>query len=163
MTAPTIDDIGHAPDSDSPEPETPAEGPERPCDLCAESGTTDALPVHGECIIRREFGGIAHVLIPEDVADGTTDVDGGMTFRQSGLAVELCMAKTTADAILRAPRQGDGLDERRKVLAVLRAMVCDDLTELERLDPAMARAHRIKELLGDLAKAVCDQLDDDDE
>ena len=131
------------------------EPPERLCDVCGEPGATDDLPKHGECILREAFGGVATIIVPDDVEAGITDADGGLTCRQSGFGIELLIDRSTADQVLRADVVSDmELDERRKVLAYVKAVITDDLDELEKVAPQAAREMRLKRALKEVVGAL---------
>jgi hypothetical protein len=153
-------DASDAPDT---EPDDEPNVSDRPCDACGEPGTTDELPLHGECILRQSFGGIAQLIVPEDVAAGLINADGSMTARQSGFAVELCIAKSTADGILRRTLGAGDLLERRKVLGYLIAIVADDIDVLAQIDPKLAHHVRLRQAVKGLIDAMTEDLDDDDD
>lgn len=160
------------PDTDpepQPEPETESDDETEPevdprrCDLCQEPGTTDALPMHGECIIREEFGGIGEILTAEDVGS-STDADGGLTIRQSGQAVEILIAHTTADRVLRRAFVSDLFDEdtieeRRKMRAYFVAVVAGDFGPLDACDPVLGARLRVREAMGTLRDTLSVRAD----
>jgi hypothetical protein len=132
------------------------------CDRCGEP-TTPPFALHGECLLRREFGGIAEIVTPEDVGD-SLDADAGMTPRQSGLAVEVLIDQSTADRVLRrAHLETLSLDERREMRAYLVAHISDNFGPLEEISPKSARELRIKHATAALVQLVTASKDEDED
>lgn len=138
----------------------------RRCDSCYEPGTSADLPLHGECMLRAMFGGIADILTPEDVAD--VGPDGGMSVRDSARCVECLLSKFAVDSVLRREHLDTALEIRRQALALLQALVTRNYDALQKLDPKAAAMvavrHGMRDALDELRPHLeALGLDDDDE
>jgi hypothetical protein len=104
------------------------DGDDEGCPLCVDEPEPDA-PVHGSCLLRQALGGVGHLVDPQRWAE---DPDAGLSPRLSAVAVEAMVRKWGADELVAGEVP---IDERRRQLAIVQAVVAKDWVALAKLAP----------------------------